>query len=84
MVVKLTETQTDFLVDSILGSCSNLSDILPFFEEIFKFECPEELAHEALEDCGIYLCDSCGWWTDSVIFTEQVPCDGCYEELDCE
>jgi hypothetical protein len=66
------------IANELLGSCASTSDLvdkyeLDFFEGAYEIE-------KAANDCGVWLCDICGWWYDESEIHEYQPeviCETC-------
>ena len=75
---KLTESEKNLLANVIVGSCFDPMELCESLglENDIETEC---MIVDALNEKGVYFCDSCGWWVEENDLYEPGLCTECYE-----
>jgi len=59
----LTVKQKQDIANDLLGSCSNTGGLADIYLPDNPFDGDAKIT-EAANDCGVWLCECCGWWHD--------------------
>jgi len=80
MMITLTEKQINLVIDALIGTCANFSDIV-CRELNFDLEMVNQIDRESLLsiDMEVLECETCNWWCNADEIDSEGNCADCSE-----